>query len=586
MKNSNRYLAALLLLLLVVFLIGKIAFTWYNSDIETVSVGTFMKIWVNGLLLDIRTAALMLVVPALVVTFMKKGLRWILVPYFCILGFVIAVITMADLVMYEFWEFKLGSVVLSYAASPEGTTNSVSMPFLLTRALAVVALILLVAKPSIKLTPKHIEGERRYIALIVILILACLPIRVSSCYHPGTLFRSHAATNPVFRFIVSFGDTRNFGSLCKDKDAMQAETKAALAAYKTSSEVTDTLLSTQRPCILFVQMESFGGKFVKELGGIPDVAPNLSRLIPEGIFWDQYYSSSFRTDRGTVCAFSGTVSLPTISQMKEVSLHDKLPSLARSLHANGYQTGFMYAGAMTNMGKMRYLNDMGFESLMDESYFTKEEINSSWGANDSTSAMKMYKTIAEIRPDAQWMMVWQTVSSHEPWDVPYHRLEDKKLNAFAYTDQCLGDLVDSLKTLPVWDNLLVIVIPDHGFLYEQTYDTGDFFHSPMLWLGGAIKEPRRMSVLMNQSDIAATLLAQMGIGHEDYPWSRNVFAPDYKPFVYCNYPAGLYYKDETGEMMYDLTAEMSIPVGEPADTVILRKATGILQHSYQELKHD
>ena len=570
----------MLLLLLATFMIGKIAFTWYNSDIEAVSVGTFAKIWANGLLLDLRTAALMLIVPALVVTFMKKGLRWILVPYFCILSFVIAVITMADLVMYEFWEFKLGSVVLSYAASPEGTTNSVSMSFLLSRALAVVGLILLVTIPSIKLTPKQIEGKRRYGVLIVILVLACLPIRVSSCYHSGTLFHSHAATNPVFRFFVSFADTRNFAS-SHSKDT-ETETQAALAAYKTSIEVTDTLLSTQRPCILFVQMESFGGKFVKELGGIPDVAPNLSRLIPEGIFWDQYYSSSFRTDRGTVCAYSGTISLPTISQMKEVSMHDRLPSLAKSLHNARYQTGFMYAGAMTNMGKMRYLNDMGFESLMDESYFTKEEINSSWGANDSTSAMKMYKTIAEIRPDAQWMMVWQTVSSHEPWDVPYHRLEDKKLNAFAYTDQCLGDLVDSLKTLPVWDSLLVVVIPDHGFLYEQTYDTGDFFHSPMLWLGGAIKQPRRMSVLMNQSDIAATLLAQMGICHEDYPWSRNVLAPDYEPFVYCNYPAGLFYKDQTGETIYDLTANKSIPVGVPSDSTRLQKALQILHGSYSQ----
>ena len=260
-------------------------------------------------------------------------------------------------------------------------------------------------------------------------------------------------------------------------------------------------------------------------------------------------------------------------------MHSSLSSLPRTLHHAGYQTGYMYAGAMTNMGKYRYLVDMDFEALMDETYFTRDELDTGWGANDSTAAMKMYHTIAEVRPDAQWMMVWQTISSHEPWDVPYHRLEDKKLNAFAYTDQCLGDLIDSLKTLPVWEKMLVIVIPDHGFLYEQTYDESDFFHSPMLWLGGAIKESRRMSVLMNQSDIAATLLAQMGLSHDDYPWSRNVFAPDYKPFVYCNYPGGLLYKDATGETLYDLTAQMPVPIGEPADSLRLQKALRILHTS-------
>ena len=94
-----------------------------------------------------------------------------------------------------------------------------------------------------------------------------------------------------------------------------------------------------------------------------------------------------------------------------------------------------------------------------------------------------------------------------------------------------------------------------------------------------------MSVLMNQSDIAATLLAQMGQKHDDYPWSRNVLAPDYKPFVYCSYPAGLLYKDETGETKYDLTANKSIPIGEPADSLRLRKAISILRASYSLIPH-
>ena len=574
MKNSNKYLAALLGILLGAFLIGKIAFVWYNSDIETVSVGTFIKIWANGLVLDLRTAALMLLVPALCTLLRPPfSIRWVLVPYFCILGFVFAVVTMADIVMYEFWEFKLCAVHLSYAASPEGTTNSVSMGFLLSRALAVVALMLLVTISAIKLTPKHFEGKRQLRMPLFFILMAVLPIHVGSCYQQGSLFQCHAATNPVFRFAASFGDAKSY--LRYDGAADEV-----LAAYKTSNEVTDTLLNTQRPNVLFVQLESFGSQFVEELGGIPDVTPNLSRLIPEGIFWDQYYSSSFRTDRGTVCAYSGWIPYPTISPMKETSIHDQLSSLPRSFFDAGYQTGFMYAGAMTNMGKYQYLAHLGFEALLDESYFTKEELNSSWGANDGTAAMKMFKTIAEVDTTRHWMMVWQTLSSHEPWDVPYHRLEDEKLNAFAYTDQCLGDLIDSLKTLPVWDNLLVIVIPDHGFLYEQTYDTSDFFHSPMLWLGGAIKEPRQMAVLMNQSDIAATLLAQMGLPHDNYPWSRNVLAPDYKPFVYCNYPAGLFYKDATGETLYDLTANQPIPLGEPADSTRLSKALNILRESY------
>ncbi len=578
MKKTIKYLCSLLVLLMVVFAIGKGLFVWYNGDIQAVTFSQLLAILWHGLLLDLRTSAILLLLPALVVTLTKKGLRWILAPYFVLLGLVLGAVVVGDVVMYEFWEFKLSAVHLSYAASPEGTTNSVSMGFLATRALLMFGLMLGFCIPAICLTPSRMEGIGRHWGLILMAILAILPIGISHCYHPGPLFMDHAATNPVYRFATSFGDAHRY------RDLPEGDFDVA-AAYQTSDAVTDSLLTTARPNVLFVQLESFGGKFVKELGGLPDVAPNLSRLIPEGIFWDHYYSNSFRTDRGTVCAYSGWISYPTVSPMKEVGMHAGLSSLSESFRQAGYQTGFMYAGAMTNMGKHQYLLDMKFESLMDDTYFTREELNSSWGANDGTSAMKMYNTIREIRPDAQWMMVWQTLSSHEPWDVPYHRLTDKKLNAFAYTDQCLGDLVDSLRTLPVWDNLLLVVIPDHGFLYEQTYDTSEFFHSPMLWLGGAVRQPRRMSVLMNQSDIAATLLAQMGLPHDTYPWSRNVLSPDYQPFVYCNYPAGLFYKDATGETLYDLTAQMPIPVDQPADSLRLGKALSILRSSYVQIPH-
>ena len=579
MRNTNRYLLTLSLLLMIVFIIGKVVFVYYNQSIYDATGSAIWSIISNGLLLDLRTTALLLLIPTIVTILMRGGIKWILVPYLCLIAIAVGAIIVADMVMYEFWEFKLGAVHLAYAASPEGTTNSVSVTFLVTRGLLILAFILLFAIPSIRFTPHRMNARKRWFMPIIIVIVAIVPIGVGNCYHSGPLFLSHAATNPVYRFAVSFFDTKKYS----DDKTKDEDRTAVTKAYETSSDITETLLTTQRPNVLFVMMESFGGKFVEELGGIPGVAPNLSRLIPDGIFFDRYYSNSFRTDRGTVCAYSGWISYPNISPMKQVEMHTQLSSLSTSFRNIGYKTGYMYAGKMTNMGKYRYLADMGFEALMDDSYFKKVELNTGWGANDSTAAMKMYHTIAEIDTTARWMMVWQTISSHEPWDVPYHRLEDKKLNAFAYTDQCVGDLVDSLRTLPVWDKLLVIIIPDHGFLYEQTYDNSEFFHSPMLWTGGAVKGKRRIHTLMNQSDIAATLLAQMGEQHNDYPWSRNILSPDYKPFVYCNYPSGMLYKDETGETMYDLTAQRALPIGEAVDSTRLQKGLQILHYSYTSL---
>ena len=368
-------------------------------------------------------------------------------------------------------------------------------------------------------------------------------------------------------------------------DWLQAEElKAAFdGLYPNQTEdIADTLLNTSRPNILIVMMESFGSKFVAEMGGIKDVAPNLSRLIPEGIFWENFYANSFRTDRGTVSLFSGWVSYPTVSLMRLPDKVGILPSIAHSLRQVGYSTHYLYGGDIKIMGKKGYLVAAGYEELTSDEDFSLSEVNESkWGVNDSVAACRTFEIIREKPAETPWHMTFQTLSSHEPFEVPYHRLADKKLNAFAFTDACVGALVDSLRTLPSWDNTLVILLPDHGYLYELTYESPEFFHCPMLWLGGAIKAPRRMSCLMNQSDLAATLLSQLSIPHAEFPWSRNVLSRQYTyPFVYCNYPSGILFRDSTGVTVYDINAQQFISESPAPSPERILKAKAILQTSY------
>ena len=77
-------------------------------------------------------------------------------------------------------------------------------------------------------------------------------------------------------------------------------------------------------------------------------------------------------------------------------------------------------------------------------------------------------------------------------------------------------------------------------------------HIPMLWLGGAIKQPMVIDKLMNQSDMAATLLAQLGISHKEFNFSRNVLGKhDKYPFAYDTYNNGFAFRDSTGTTLID-----------------------------------
>lgn len=598
MKERLHFLEILFCHLLLVFLAGRLAFILYNRHIEALSLLDTFGACRSGLLSHDFPVAALFLLPVVLLAFVgsrRPGLplRAVLLPYYIVAGFSMAAIMVADTVMYEFWQFKLSAVVLSYAASPEGASNSVSLSFIALRLLALLLLMLWIVVPCVRFTPARVPVSREWKAwmrnmLLIIGFLSVVSVafvQVGDSYVEGkSLFRNHASVNPVWAFASSFPKTSDPARRFNYLEEHERDSLFSGLYPQDTEDILDTLLRTDRPDVLVVLIESFGGRFIKELGGLPDVAPNWSRLIPQGIFWDNYYSCSFRTDRGTVSTYSGMLSYPDVCLMKETGLHASLPSLAHTLERAGYRTTYLYPGAMTNMGKRDYLSHMGFRELMDNTAFTPEEMNSTWGANDSTSAMKTFHRIARQDTSGHWFMAYQTVSSHEPWKVPYHRLDDEKLNAFAYTDHCLGQLVDSLKTLPQWDNMLVIMIPDHGFLYRQSYEDTEFFHSPMLWLGGAIRQPRRMNVLMNQSDLAATLLSQMGITHRDFPWSRNVLSRNYvTPFVYCNFPAGIMWKDGTGETLFDITANTVVTDINAGGEERVRKAQAVLQTSYDWL---
>ena len=49
MKNRYKYLLSLFLLLIGVFLIGKIVFMLYNQSIESLTIGKMLAVWVHGL---------------------------------------------------------------------------------------------------------------------------------------------------------------------------------------------------------------------------------------------------------------------------------------------------------------------------------------------------------------------------------------------------------------------------------------------------------------------------------------------------------------------------------------------------------
>ena len=611
LKSILHYLLSTFALWLLVFAAGKMLFLVYNAAEYAWTWGDASDVLCHGLSMDASTAGYLLAVPWLLgmgmLCFPPTWWGRLQAGYMVFAAIAVGLIITVDTFLYPFWKFKLSATVFTYMETLDGAANSVTMGFMLSRCAAITAVILLVSAGEFLLFRRFWPTQTRRsttrtspqtlaIALLSMLLaggLDFLAIRggistavqnVGTAYYSQTLFLNHAAVNPAFSLLSSFKRTKRFGEQYQYFRDLKPEIADGTYGMPVESVLSDSLLRTKRPNILLVIMEGFGGQFVEALGGAKHVTPGFGRLIEEGVFFDHYYSNSFRTDRGTVSLISGWISYPSVSLMRLPEKMVQLPGLARSLAREGYTTDFLYGGDITFMGTSGYLVSNGFERLYGDKEFSIADARSSkWGVADGIAAQRVAEMLHRKPTEGKpWFFTFQTLSSHEPFEVPYHRLPDPVQNAFAYTDSCITALVDDLRNTPLWDNLLIILAPDHGFL-TTSYEDPEFFHSPLLWLGGAVRAPRRVSHLMNQSDLCATLLAQLGISAADYPYSRNVMHPDCPRFVYSTFPSGIMYADSTGTTVYDITGDRIISESPSPSPRRLFLAKRLLQQSYTAL---
>ena len=160
------------------------------------------------------------------------------------------------------------------------------------------------------------------------------------------------------------------------------------------------------------------------------------------------------------------------------------------------------------------------------------------------------------------MITCLTLSSHEDWQVPYHRIKgDTIANAMAYLDNCIGRLVSRLKATPEWKDLLLIITADHGITYpaDITEANPDRNRIPVIWAGGAVRSPRRIETLCNQTDLAATLLGQLALPHGEFTFSRDVLSRTYTyPCAIHTFIGGITFIDTTGYVVEDLQAQHNI----------------------------
>lgn len=581
MKTRFKYFFLTYVFFVLIFIIQKPLFMLYHLSLfKEATWKDWFLVPYHGLPLDFSLAGYLTIIPGLLLicTIWSRKRLWrrLAKTYFAVIAIVLSSVFVIDLGLYRYWGFRLDATPLFYFCSSPGDALASAgaweliggiVAFMVLAAL-LYALFHLLLRDDV-LEKKLLPLNRPFFTLLFVLLWAALfiPIRggftvstmnVGKVYFSENMRLNHAATNPLFSLLVSLLQQENFKRqyrFMKDDEAgkLVAQMYDQDVVHQSYQPPRQWILTTARPNVLFVVMESFSSKLMASLGGERNVAVNLDRLSAEGLLFRHFYATSFRTDRGLVSILSGFPSLPTNSLMKMPKVSQGLPSIAACLRKVGYTAEYYYGGDADFTNMRSYLKGTGFGKIVCDEDFPVSDRLSKWGVPDHLLFEKVLSILQHGKHQKPWFKVVQTSSSHEPFDVPYHRLNDKTLNAFAYTDSCVGHFVDDLKKLPLWKNTLVVLVPDHLGCYPQDIDnlSVERYQIPLIFLGGALKGPGTVGVCGSQTDIAATLLGQMGIAHHEFTYSKDMFNPSSPHFAFFTFPDAFGLVDEDNQVVFN-----------------------------------
>lgn len=617
----------------VLFVLQKPLFLFLEKGSATQPVDNIFTelpavIW-HGLPLDLSMAGYLSVIPgflSIAVVWLKRDLvKPIMNIYFIIASLFITCSFLLNASLYPYWKYPLDSTPLFYFfTSPADAIASISIWQVI---LSIVILIVLTIGVWFTL---RMRGEKRQpysryaygyggfgsgkrnrfddfdrhrgrtsIILLLLTGLLFLPIRggitvstmnTGQAYYSQNAYLNHSAVNPLFSLLESITHQEDFASqyrFMKDKEA----DKIFATMTSTSDENTYPLLNEATfkkgtPDILIVIMESFASDIMPSMGSYKDVAVCLDSIAQQSILFTRFYANSFRTDRGMVSILSGYPAQPTTSIMRYPRKTSQLPSIARNLAKyKNYKTTYYYGGDADFCNMRSYLVSQGYQHIISDANFPIEDKLSKWGVPDHILAAKMMEDIKAQQNEKRPMLrILQTSSSHEPFEVPYHRLKDKRLNAFAYTDSVMGAIVREYRKLPRWKNTLIVFVPDHVGGYKENLNDHDRsrYQIPLILAGGAISRPMKVGIIGSQHDIAATLLGQLGVEHREFTFSKNMMSDATPKFAFFAVNDAFGIVSEENSLIYDNRAKRIVyDKGEKGFN--LKRGQAYLQKLYDDL---
>ena len=530
-----------------------------------------MDLSLTGYILLVTTMMLVVLFPFPKIT----GIVFKLFTGFLLLIF--STLLFVDMELYRHWGFRIDTTPFLYLGSPSAAMASMpvlrSLMLLLLALLFVASFMWLFEKWLLRYPFQKVRWYKIPVFLLVALLMiipvrggvGLAPMNPGKVYFSNNIFCNHAALNVVWNFLYNASKA---GEMYKKYPQYVSEENAesffANLRESADSAFVPSILTTSRPNVVVILLESFTSKAISTLGGMEEVTPGFNKLAEEGLLFTRLYASGGRSDKGLVAVLSGFPAQSTQSVIKHTEKASRLPSLSRIFHQLSYNNTFYYGGDLDFANMRSYLVNGNYHNFITRDDFPASYRNSKWGVHDEYVFQKLLDDLDHAT--SPYFKFLFTLSSHEPYDIPEEPRfaptseENMFLSSMAYTDKWLGWFFEQAKQRDWYENTLFVLIADHGHRFPANLSRhlAENYRIPMLWLGGALQQQGRIETLGSQTDLAATLLYQLGLDNSSFMFSRNLLAPQSYPFAYYAFTDGFGFVSHDDLFIWDHQGQRSI----------------------------
>ncbi|SEJ52171.1 Phosphoglycerol transferase MdoB [Azotobacter beijerinckii] len=284
--------------------------------------------------------------------------------------------------------------------------------------------------------------------------------------------------------------------------------------------VIDNPGQPRRLNVVLVTIESLSAKYLGSFGDTRGLTPNLDRLRGESLFFNNFYATGTRTDRGLEAITLSVPPTPGRSIVKRIGRETGYASLGEQLTEQGYDSVFVYGGRGYFDNMNAFFGGNGYR-IVDQARVDERDIHfkNAWGmADEDIYAQALKLADVDHAVGQPFFLQLMTTSNHRPYTYPDGRIDipsgEGREGAVKYTDYAIGQFLAEARQKPWFDQTLFVFVADHtaGSAGREDLPVANY-HIPLFIYAPGLIEPREYTELASQIDLAPTLLGLLNLDY-------------------------------------------------------------------------